>query len=91
MAAVTPRAGVRVNGVSSHADAGVCRWLRRRVREPGDSGAAGGSARPDLAAGRVGSWALRGKAGSDRPGKPLVLVFMVGGASHAEVRSWSGP
>mmetsp|Transcript_26135 Transcript_26135/g.83893 ORF Transcript_26135/g.83893 Transcript_26135/m.83893 type:complete len:353 (+) Transcript_26135:1275-2333(+) len=61
-------------------------WLRRRVREPGDRGAAGGVARPDLAAGRVGSWALRGKAGSDRPGKPLVLVFMVGGASHAEVR-----
>jgi len=62
-------------------------WLRRRVSEPGDqrSGAAGAEA-GGAAARPVGSWALRSKPGSEKRGRPVLLVFMLGGASHAEVR-----
>lgn len=59
-------------------------WLRRRVREPGDG--AGTTAAPDGAARPVGSWALRARPGAEQRGKPVLLVFMIGGASHAEMR-----
>ena len=55
------------------------------MHEPGDvtdKGAITGqaTARP------VGSWALRSRAGAEKRGKPVLLVFILGGASFAEVR-----